>query len=562
MTHSDQPDAAEVPEADAAPGPRRRLPGGRRSRPFNVRARILAAVVGLAGLALAVSGYTAFAIQQAQVEGRVDAELTADAEQFRVLHEVGVDPATGEAFTSPADLVRTAMARIIPTRNEGIVGLVDGQVAYTSPVTRVRLEQDQELMRALQPHALGDRAMVVTIDTENTSYRAAVVPVRGSAAAAAADPESESGGEPEASEESQVGALVLAYDIAAEKRVFAEGFLIYATVALLSLGVVAIVGGAIAGRLLHPVGVLASSARHIGREDLSERIPVTGNDDLAEMTKSVNEMLDRLEASFRAQDQLIHDVSHELRTPLTIVRGHLEVLDVGDRADVTSTRELTLDELTRMNRVVDDLTTLAQAGRPGFVRRAPTDIGTLTDEVYDKALALGRHRWIVESRAEGSAPVDRERLTQAWLQLAANAVKFSAPGSVIALGSTLTAANLMISVRDQGQGIAVEDQERIFRRFGRTDTSKPGSGLGLPIVTAIAQAHGGRVELDSAPGVGARFTVVIPLDEHLADPADTADLAATADLADTQELGRDAEETFDDDDPAPRPQPIDSRSHG
>src|SRR5690554_877433 len=68
MTHSDQPDAAEVPEADAAPGPRRRLPGGRRSRPFNVRARILAAVVGLAGLALAVSGYTAFAIQQAQVE--------------------------------------------------------------------------------------------------------------------------------------------------------------------------------------------------------------------------------------------------------------------------------------------------------------------------------------------------------------------------------------------------------------------------------------------------------------------------------------------------------------
>ncbi|MBO0594312.1 HAMP domain-containing histidine kinase [Nesterenkonia sp. E16_7] len=506
---------------------------------MNVRARILTAVIGLAALALAVSGYTAFAIQQAQIEGRIDAELAADAEQFRVLHEVGVDPSTGEPFSSPEELVRTAMERIIPTRNEGIVGLVDGQVAYTSPVTPVRLEEDRQLMRALEPHALGDRATVVTVETETTSYRAAIVPVQGGLAAEAAD---------SAAEEPQVGALVMAYDIAAEKRVFAEGFLIYAAVALLSLGVVAMVGGAIAGRLLHPVGVLASSARHIGREDLSERIPVTGKDDLAEMTKSVNEMLDRLQESFQAQDQLIHDVSHELRTPLTIVRGHLEVLDVGDREDVTSTRELTLDELSRMNRVIDDLTTLAQAGRPDFLQRAPTDIGTLTDEVYDKALALGPRRWIVESRAEAAGWVDRERLTQAWLQLAANAVKFSAPGSVIALGSARSAAELRLFVRDQGEGIAAQDQHRIFERFGRTDATKPGSGLGLPIVAAIAAAHGGRVDLDSAPGVGARFTVVIPLEHNTAA---------------AQELGGDAEAAPEDDGAAaPPPEPIETRSHG
>lgn len=545
MTHSRQPDDAAATSAVDASAPRRRSPRGWRPFRLNVRARILTAVVGLAALALAVAGYTAFVIQQTQVEGRIDAELAADAEQFRVLHEVGVDPGTGEPFTSPAELVRTAMERIIPTRNEGIVGLVDGQVAYTSPVTPVRLEEDQQLLRALEPHALGERATVVTIETANTSYRAAIVPVQGSVAPNPSDRAAADSAE--TAQEPQVGALVMAYDITAEKRVFSEGFLIYAAVSLLSLGVVAIVGGAIAGRLLHPVAVLASSARQIGRDDLSERIPVTGKDDLAEMTKAVNEMLDRLQQSFQAQDQLIHDVSHELRTPLTIVRGHLEVLDVGDRDDVTSTRALTLDELNRMNRVIDDLTTLAQAGRPDFVQRAPTDIGTLTDEVYDKALALGRHRWIVESRAEGAARVDRERLTQAWLQLAANAVKFSAPGSVIALGSELTAEEIRIFVRDQGQGIAPEDQDRVFERFGRTDSSKPGSGLGLPIVAAIAQAHGGRVDLDSATGVGARFTVVIPRDHGVGEPS---------------RPDQEAEQTSENDDPAaPLAHPIDPGRH-
>src|SRR5699024_12335254 len=116
-------------------------------------------------------------------------------------------------------------------------------------------------------------------------------------------------------------------------------------------------GWRVAGRLLHPVRVLATTARGIGKEDISERIPVTGNDDLAGMTRSVNAMLDRLEGASRAQDQLIHDVSHELRTPLTIVRGHLEVLDVGDREDVLPTRELHLDELDPTTPVRDESNT-------------------------------------------------------------------------------------------------------------------------------------------------------------------------------------------------------------
>lgn len=156
---------------------------------------------------------------------------------------------------------------------------------------------------------------------------------------------------------------------------------------MLSVLVVGLVGWLVAGRLLNPVRVLATAAHRISREDISERIPVSGSDDLAQMTRAFNSMLDRLQGAFRAQDQLVHDVSHELRTPLTIVRGHLEVLDVGDRDDVVATRELTLDELARMNRVIDDLTTLAQADHPGFLRTAPVEVGKLTDEVYDKRAA-------------------------------------------------------------------------------------------------------------------------------------------------------------------------------
>src|SRR5699024_11374883 len=135
---------------------------------LSVRVRMLAAVVGLAAIALTVAGYTAFVIQQIQVETGIDAELEADAEQFRVLHEVGVDPGTGESFASPADLVRTAMERIIPTRNEGILGLIDAEVVYTSPVSRVALEEDREFIDALGEYAVSERASFTTINTSTT----------------------------------------------------------------------------------------------------------------------------------------------------------------------------------------------------------------------------------------------------------------------------------------------------------------------------------------------------------------------------------------------------------
>ena len=164
-----------------------------------------------------------------------------------------------------------------------------------------------------------------------------------------------------------------------------------------------------------------------------------------------------------------------------------------------------------MGRLVDDLTTLAGAQRPDFVVRQVEDLGLLTDDVFDKARLLGERSWSLVARADVEGPVDRQRLTQAWLQLAANAVKFSEPGTPVRMGSRVTAGTLEAWVTDEGRGISAEDLDRIFARFERADGTVAGSGLGLAIVSAIAQAHGGRVRVESEAGAGSTFTIEIPL---------------------------------------------------
>ncbi|MFN3866648.1 MAG: ATP-binding protein [Demequina sp.] len=496
--------------SESAQDPPRKAPVRHRwsaHRPhLTVRSAILLAVLGLTALALFTAGYTAAALQGARVDARIDADLSASAEEFRVLANVGVDPRTGEPFASPQELVRTAMERIIPARNEGVLGVVGGEVAYTSRGADVALEDDAELVEALGPLVIGDVPTYTTLTTAETTYRLAAVPVRTRTDGTLA-------GEPDDAvpAHDSVAALVLGYDLDAERADFNEVFVTYALVAASSLAVVTAVGWAIAGRLLAPVRVLATTATRIGRGDVSERIPVTGTDDMAQMTASVNDMLDRLEAAFESQRQLVGDVRHELRTPLTIVRGHLELMDPDDPDDTREVRALALDEVDRMNRVVSDLTTLATIDRPDFVTLGDVGVGALTDDILDKAVMLGGREWSVTSRSNARVLGDRERLTQAWLQLAANAVKFSAPGSEVQLGSSTAADAVRLWVRDQGAGIAPKDQDRIFERFVRVGADgTEGSGLGLAIVKAIAEAHGGSVECASALGEGSTFTIVLP----------------------------------------------------
>lgn len=465
----------------------------RRRMRWSVRTRVLAALTALSALALLVAGTTAFVLERNRVDEGIEASLTRTSQEFLTLANEGVEPETGRPFEDVRELLLVGMRRIVPAPNEGMLGFVDGRVELQAdPAYRTQLQQDPQLVTRLTEIARdADRSRLYSITTDTSNYWVSVVPIAGP---------------------SNAGALVLGYDRTAEHVALVDT---YQTYALVALGAVVLIGGLgflIVSDLLRPVALLRSAAARISSSDLSRRIKVVGNDDLAVLTTTVNTMLDRLEQAFSSQRELLDDVGHELRTPLTVVRGHLELMDPDDPQDAAAARAIALDELDRMNMLVEELVTLAKSRRPDFVTPVPTDVAMLTDEVHTKATPLGDRTWQLDGLAEVTAPLDPSRVTQALLQLASNAVKFSGDSSVVAIGSRADGEEVRMWVRDEGVGIAPEHQARVFERFERNDDRGiEGSGLGLTIVRSIAQAHGGRVELDSVPGSGTTVTMVLPM---------------------------------------------------
>jgi signal transduction histidine kinase len=216
----------------------------------------------------------------------------------------------------------------------------------------------------------------------------------------------------------------------------------------------------------------------------------------------------------RDQLEFIQDATHELRDPITICRGHLELLG-DDPEERSETLALVMEELDRLGRIVDDLQLLAEAERFDFLRREWIDLELFAHELAALAAGLASRRWTLDDddAAAGSFLADRQRLTEAVMNLARNAVQHTLAGDTVAIGASLNEEDVHLWVRDTGFGIAVSDQARIFDPFTRDPGAHlryRGGGLGLAIVKAIAEAHGGRVELESRLGEGSTFTVVLP----------------------------------------------------
>jgi len=454
-------------------------------------------------LGMLVAGVAAFLVQRERVDASIDDNLAQEVEEFREFARSGIDPETGAEFTSVSRFLEVILRRNVPDANEGLVALVDGRPAWV-PGTEVdvQLEDDPEFLREVAQVPDSARVQPRTAETSLGALRYVVVPV-----SVPGDPSS--------------GRYVIAYSHDLAHADVVDAFQTFAAVAAISVVAVGIVGYAVVGRLLGPLRLLRETAQRISDTDLSGRIAVSGNDDVSELARTVNAMLDRLEVAFAAQRDALDDAGHELRTPITIIRGHLELVDVDDPADVTETRDLALDELDRMHRMVDELVILAKAKRPDFVRPRPVEVGSLLDDVVDKAEALAPRAWTVDARAEASLLLDPQRITQALLQLVMNAVAFTDQGDIIAVGAQVDDDVVRLWVRDSGPGVAPEDAERIFDRFARGDGGRggEGSGLGLAIVRAIAEAHRGRVVLDGRPGEGAKFTLELPAHVARADEA-------------------------------------------
>jgi signal transduction histidine kinase len=481
-------------EATAAPSPTHRRLRARMLRlPSSLRMRILALVVGLLGLATVLFVGVTYTVLDIRLENRIDADLNQEAAELRRLAG-GRDPRTGEPFgTDVRRIFEVYFQRNVPSRNEAMIAIVGGETYLRSrPVVPYRLHEDRELVQQWASLTREQRGAAET-PAGRVDYLAVPVSV---------------GGQVE-------GVFVAAFfrdrlQADYNATVLAAGA---AGVGVLLVG--SLLAWRLAGRVVDPVTRLTTAARSISETDLTQRIPVEGHDEVAQQAATFNEMLDRLERAFQSQRQFIDDAGHELRTPLTIVLGNLELLpeDPDERRETVA---LLTDELERMSRIVRDLLLLAKREQADFLELGTVEIGTLTDELASKAAALAPREWRVESRGRGIVVADRQRLTEAVLQLAENAVTYAEGADPLWLGSAVEDGTARLWVRDTGGGIPLDEQSAIFERFHRAEaaTRSRGSGLGLPIVKAIAEAHGGRVELESTPGRGSTFTVVIPVDQQ------------------------------------------------
>ena len=464
-----------------------------RSFPSSLRMRILASVIGLLALATALFVAVTYTVLAIRLDQRIDDDLAQEVAELRQLAS-GNNPLTGEPFgTAVRPIFDVYFDRNVPSKNEALLALVDGKPYQRSrPVVPYRLDRDAALIERWGALRVVERGQVDT-PAGRVDYLALPV-VLGSktegvfVAAAFRD-----------RLQSDYDATVLAAG--------ATGL------GVLLLG--SLLAWQLAGRIVDPVSRLTRTARTISESDLSRRIPVDGRDEVAQQAETFNEMLDRLERGFQTQRQFVDDAGHELRTPLTIVMGHLDLLpeDPVERQEATA---LMMDELERMNRIVGDLLVLARHEQSDFLELETIEIGSLVDDVASKAAALAPREWIVESRGQGIVVADRQRLTQAMLQLAQNAVTHDRSDGPIWIGARVSDGVARLWVRDRGAGISLAEQALVFDRFrrGGDGTRADGSGLGLPIVKAIAEAHRGRVELASSPGAGATFTVVIPVDQR------------------------------------------------
>jgi signal transduction histidine kinase len=304
---------------------------------------------------------------------------------------------------------------------------------------------------------------------------------------------------------------------------------------LLGVGMMALlIGGTVVAALVifRPaqarLRALEEAARRLGAGERSARAPEDGADEIADVARAFNRMADELasrqaevEASDRARRQLLADVSHELRTPLTAIRGYAETLAIPafGPAAPEGRRGVAIiqEEVDRIDHLVDDLLDLARYEAGGVqLALGPVSAADLLARVEARHGPSAREAGVdLSTRVAPDAEVlvgDARRLEQALQNLAANALRHTPRGGSVTLAAALRNGRFVFSVRDTGIGISAEHLPHVFDRFYKTDPSRamPGSGLGLSIVRAIVERHGGTIRVRSIPGIETVFEMELP----------------------------------------------------
>jgi two-component system, OmpR family, sensor kinase len=293
--------------------------------------------------------------------------------------------------------------------------------------------------------------------------------------------------------------------------------------AFILAGILALAGALLASYLIgsrvsRPLRRMAGVAARVDAGDLRPRIHEQGRhgEEVHVLADAFNHMLDRLTDAFAGQRAFVADASHELRTPLTVIRGQLELLASQENPSVEEVRRvqrLVLAEIGRITRLVDDLLLLANTEQTEFLRLEAIDLPSFVSGLWDGVSLLAERRYELGPIPAGTLQADPDRLTQALRNLLGNAIEHTSEdvGIVRMRVDGTTAGQIRFIVEDDGPGIAVQERERVFDRFHRTDPARDrasgGTGLGLAIVRAIVEAHGGRVSASQSPEGGARLVI-------------------------------------------------------
>ncbi|MFW3171805.1 sensor histidine kinase [Geodermatophilus sp. CPCC 206100] len=472
---------------------------------FPLRITLVALLVALVTLALLVTGLAASQLLHGYLEGQQDDELRrvlAQAERSPVVHEACLD---GKNRDIPNTYFVACLA---PDAEEPtVVFAPPGPSGYPEGVAEEARDADGD------PGAVwsqrGDWRMIA--DDVGGGYT-----------------------------------IVVASDLGRDARVISRLVRIEVFVGLIVLVLLGGTGYLLVRNSLRPLADVERTARAIAAGDLSQRVPPGDQrTEVGRLTNALNGMLARIEHSFRAQQaseeqarasesrmrRFVADASHELRTPLTSIRGFAELYRQGAVGSPEETRRLMErieSEGARMGLLVEDLLQLARLDQQRPLTITPVDLAEVAgDAVHDaRAVQPDRPLTLHLDEALSEVPVvlgDEARLRQVVGNLVTNALVHTPPTAAITVrisdeppagADNEDGGVVVLQVADEGPGMAPADAARVFERFYRVDASRSraegGTGLGLAIVSALVAAHGGTVHLDTAPGLGATFTVRLP----------------------------------------------------
>jgi signal transduction histidine kinase len=465
---------------------------------MSIRARLTLWYVGLLAVALVLFDLAVYAVLSYRSYAEVDRAVQTTAEQIVLAIKAENDPVavliSGRVRLPPVDVFSSTGTYWQVIRADGVIASRSDNLSEQS----LPLDSNTLLQTSL------GETVLATVQTENARlrmYSAPLIVVRNIIGTV------------------QVGASLQGVD-ALLRRV--AGLLAGGT--LLAVLIAALVGYALARAALRPIDQVTQTALNITRaEDLGRRLDATPvHDEVGRLSATFNEMLGRLDELFRAQQHLVADVSHELRTPLTTIQGNLDLLRRGAIEDSDARREAIRAieaEVNAMSRLVADLLLLAQADAGVKLEFNPVELDTLLLDVYRQALTLSNGVKVKLGNEDQALVMgDADRLRQLLLNLVDNALKYTPAGGEVSLSLHREPEWVRVSVADTGIGIPPEDTPHIFERFYRSDKARTrgrgGTGLGLAIAKWIAEAHDGRIAVESQVGAGSTFTVWLPVDAH------------------------------------------------